>query len=381
MQSGSKETNSEINVNLVDKTTRKPGAPNYLRILLPFAGVVLTAMAVMYADLRGTSVSKDGLDQQLEAEREKTQRVLDADLAQLNLKIDQQEKDRELSTVRFVSEVLDGLDEQRSYENDKQAIMLIAKLAGVERAVQVEPAYRSGGTVRALQMLRQEQSHQGNNTTVDPLSRIPLLLTFRTLRQKPSLLEESLNDIPMVFFLDSTDAGNVYCNDSQRRLQTNIDDIVYLVRDLPIQVVAEKTYQTFDMEQRDTLVARIHKNRPSLIVMHNSAFEGSDYEGESGGKTESVKSFLEDVITEDHTPDIIVYSRTQGFDSDMRAWATKNLLHTGIFFEPLKLQGKDDSVADKDCFSADRQNGIEIVAAIKSALETSELYKIEFPKQ
>jgi hypothetical protein len=122
---------------------------------------------------------------------------------------------------------------------------------GIDTAIKFELPFRSGATIRALQELwwtkepNSEESKQFANT---------------------------LSNVPLVMIVDSKKAENNYCNKSGAVFNTNIDDIVELIKDYPVRVEG----QIGEDIGIEGLADWVSKSNPALLVLHIGAFEGLD---------------------------------------------------------------------------------------------------------
>jgi len=234
-----------------------------------------------------------------------------------------------------------------SYEQTKATLKRIATLYGIETAVRFELPFRTGATIRALEEI---QENLPNNSKTDH-----------------HLIASALSDVPLVLFIDSRLPDNIFCDESIKISATNVDDIVELVKDLPVRIVG----QIGDRVGMDTIVQNVKKEKPTLVVMHMDAFEGLP---DQGADVEKTSTFLRRLVADGFQGSVIVYARKKTELKHFRKAFLDSKLIENLVTVQLKSDSKSRDAKDENCFGKDKVNGSRIVRAIRSAIRFEDLY-------
>lgn len=234
-------------------------------------------------------------------------------------------------------------------------------LGGVAGALDVHTAFRNGATIRALEQIQLSES--------DP--------------DEKAKIEEVLDEIPKVLFLESRLDDNVYCKSLVNTGRTNIDAFSRGIRDLPIRMAA-RSFLPVDGEtdETDGLLNLIKSEQPELIVAHLSTFESENKDR----KTAILKEIMQDTVDLDpnYFPSLILYSRlppneTKGkliFPSRGELLGKEN--SDISFFATIAMVGDSDS--DADCFLGKSENTLRLREQVDLAVSHQNLYGRDFSK-
>jgi hypothetical protein len=91
-------------------------------------------------------------------------------------------------------------------------------------------------------------------------------LIFRDVTQSQGVVARSSGAIPIVVLMDTYAIRGVYDEETRRKSGTNADVLSDILDDLPIVIQKEAIGSTWDRE------AQILKQRPTLVLVHRSAF-------------------------------------------------------------------------------------------------------------
>jgi hypothetical protein len=232
-----------------------------------------------------------------------------------------------------------------TYEEKVLAIKFIAVHFGIAEAINFAEAAQNGATIRALQELH-------SAATVDD----------------KMLIELALINTKKTLFIDSSSGKNVYCTASQNTGRTNIDDIVVLVRDLPMKIAGVK-FHPGDVAVEAASIKEIkniiEEDRPDVIVAHLDAFEGIS----TGNQDDELKQILDLAVKGKSDTQVVIYSRS----TPQILQTFRNTLDpsSGTFIALLSLK-------KMECFLSDSQNGKMIENAISAAIYARTLYRSSF---
>jgi hypothetical protein len=189
------------------------------------------------------------------------------------------ERGRALQLQEIRTKHLSGMN--GDYATQKYTIRLIAALYGVRTAVELEPSFRSGATIRALEELKDKATPEDQ-----------------------CLIERMLAPAKRVLVIDSHLPENVYSKRTRDISGTNVDDIAERLKCYPIRIAGRKG----DIVGPDNLQKEIGEHTPDVICMHLGAFEGIDY-GDAKSDADKVVSFLKRFANPMKAPQVIIYSR------------------------------------------------------------------------
>lgn len=190
----------------------------------------------------------------------------------------------QIAQADVIKKYLDEIRPESGYKNQHHAIRAIAEVYGPDTAIAIEKRFRTGATIRALEEL-QKWEKQLNQ------------------RKIPSV-DESLATCKRVLIMDSKVPDNVYSKFTELLGGTNVEDIAFIIRDLPIRLIGIKIQKTWSDKNEQEIIEDI---KPNLIILHLGSFD--KVETKPVDEAEAVGLFIKKVSEE--LPDVrfIVYSR------------------------------------------------------------------------
>ena len=248
-------------------------------------------------------------------------------------------QEREIKLLEIRAKHLDGM--QGNYDARMHTLNVIAAVHGIGIALDLEPSFRSGATIRVLEQLYKDASKEHKNG-----------------------ISKSLSRVTRVLVIDSALMNNVYCELTKELAGTNIDDISDLIKDYPIRIAGRAVR---NKATRKGLEDEVIKNKPNLIIMHIGAFEGVDYKiGEDEAEIIAVSKFVKTIISKLPDTEFLIYSR-KGISAlrKLRAEVAKEYPHKfeEIFLLPLKAE----------CFKK-KTNRERTRTAVRRVLQLDRLY-------
>ena len=235
-------------------------------------------------------------------------------------------------------------------------IKWIATTEEIEKALIFESIVRNGATILALEELSRDVAKWREPIDAALVGVQRVLLVDST------------------FFRSLTDS-KIYCTESIGTGRTNADDIVELVKHLPVRFAARKLEPMTgatdlapeEESQIDDLLSLIETGKPNLIVIHEDAF--AEF-GTAAIGASTLEEVIDLVLSTNLDASAIIYSRG-GVSTQLLA----NLRKTHGVQRPVSgvAMGLTKDVGD-DCISAGSHNGNLIEEAITKALGHGNLY-------
>ncbi len=143
-----------------------------------------------------------------------------------------------------------------SHEYKLSTIRAIINELGYEEAFELVKDFRSGASVKAVKKYILEEAEKVSN------------------KEEIRKIENWLKNVPTVLFVDSNETQTVYCQHSQYLSgRSNIDDLRYQLRDEFIRIEKALSDDRLpEVPRWDSVLERVEKVKPTLIVFHASAF-------------------------------------------------------------------------------------------------------------
>lgn len=193
----------------------------------------------------------------------------------LYLTFSSQKLDKTLVMKQFVDGLTGNYDEQR------HAIISIATCLGYESAIEIEPGFRTGATIRALEKLKEGAPPE--------------------IKKR---IKEMLSSVSNVILIDSDDPQNIYSPFTEKSGGTNADDIIVELRMFPVRF----TGRIIGKEWNDSDTEEVINQKPDLIIMHVGSFE---FVKGNRGQAREIADFVHQVAGKLGTTQFLVYSRLE----------------------------------------------------------------------